>query len=225
MFKWLGQKTSRVDKCWWVLTRPWQILNNSTCDTFLFVVLGCDRTLISDDVKRCSALVSTTSTASPTTADPILEKSAQNASAVTQLEPKTSSAGFVTTICSIFAMVFVAVIWVFYAYTHPHTTSGQFLIQYGRPQAWSWRRGEARYTAATIHMWKYRLMLLKAFSYFSFFFVLSCSMGWFMWWSNTKPFPHRPYLSLTLYLSLINYTWRKDFLGIDLNPRASFAIT
>lgn len=85
--------------------------------------------------------------------DPISEKTSRNASPVTQLEPQKSSAGFVTAICSIFAIVFLTVCWVFYAYTHPHTGSGQFLIQYGRPQAWSWRRGEARYTAATIHMW------------------------------------------------------------------------
>ena len=80
------------------------------------------------------------------------EKSSRTASPVTQLEPQKSSAGFVTVVCSVFALIFVSVCWVFYAYTHPHTSSGQFLIQYGRPSAWSWRRGEARYTAATIHM-------------------------------------------------------------------------
>uniref|UniRef100_A0A1A9WT35 PSI domain-containing protein n=1 Tax=Glossina brevipalpis TaxID=37001 RepID=A0A1A9WT35_9MUSC len=42
-------------------------------------------------------------------------------------------------------------LWVLYAYRNPHTKSGQLLIQY-RPSQWSWRRGEARYTAATIHM-------------------------------------------------------------------------
>ncbi|KAK3927453.1 Plexin domain-containing protein 2 [Frankliniella fusca] len=42
-------------------------------------------------------------------------------------------------------------LWVLYAYRHPHSTSGQWLIRY-RPSTWSWRRGEARYTAATIHM-------------------------------------------------------------------------
>ncbi|XP_073973421.1 plexin domain containing lethal (1) G0289 isoform X2 [Rhodnius prolixus] len=41
--------------------------------------------------------------------------------------------------------------WLFYAYRNPHTTSGQVLIKY-RPSQWSLRRGEARYTAATIHM-------------------------------------------------------------------------
>lgn len=41
--------------------------------------------------------------------------------------------------------------WVLYAFKNPHTRSGQMLIKY-RPSQWSWRRGEARYTAATIHM-------------------------------------------------------------------------
>lgn len=48
-------------------------------------------------------------------------------------------------------LVMTLVLWVFYAYRNPHTKSGQLLIQY-RPSQWSWRRGEARYTAATIHM-------------------------------------------------------------------------
>jgi hypothetical protein len=48
-------------------------------------------------------------------------------------------------------VVLCLVLWVFYAYRNPHTKSGQLLIQY-RPSTWSWRRGEARYTAATIHM-------------------------------------------------------------------------
>uniref|UniRef100_A0A224XK12 Putative extracellular protein tem7 n=1 Tax=Panstrongylus lignarius TaxID=156445 RepID=A0A224XK12_9HEMI len=42
-------------------------------------------------------------------------------------------------------------LWLFYAYRNPHTASGQVLIKY-RPSQWSLRRGEARYTAATIHM-------------------------------------------------------------------------
>uniref|UniRef100_A0A1B6C4U2 PSI domain-containing protein n=1 Tax=Clastoptera arizonana TaxID=38151 RepID=A0A1B6C4U2_9HEMI len=42
-------------------------------------------------------------------------------------------------------------IWTMYAYNNPHSSSGQILIKY-RPTQWSWRRGETRYTAATIHM-------------------------------------------------------------------------
>ncbi|XP_043461241.1 plexin domain-containing protein 2 isoform X1 [Leptopilina heterotoma] len=41
--------------------------------------------------------------------------------------------------------------WAVYAYRNPHSASGQILIRY-RPSQWSWRRGEARYTVATIHM-------------------------------------------------------------------------
>nr|XP_036227785.1 plexin domain-containing protein 2 isoform X3 [Bactrocera oleae] len=55
--------------------------------------------------------------------------------------------GFLVPIC----LVLTVMLWVFYAYRNPHTKSGQLLIQY-RPSQWSWRRGEARYTAATIHM-------------------------------------------------------------------------
>ncbi|XP_019867094.1 plexin domain-containing protein 2 [Aethina tumida] len=50
-------------------------------------------------------------------------------------------------ICMVSGMSF----WILYAYRNPHTTSGQMLIRY-RPSQWHWRRGEARYTAATIHM-------------------------------------------------------------------------
>ncbi|BET00131.1 PSI [Nesidiocoris tenuis] len=42
-------------------------------------------------------------------------------------------------------------LWVLYAYHYPHTQSGQVLIKY-RPSQWALRRGEARYTAASIHM-------------------------------------------------------------------------
>ncbi|XP_036345722.1 plexin domain-containing protein 2-like [Rhagoletis pomonella] len=61
--------------------------------------------------------------------------------------------GFLVPICLVLTMV----LWVFYAYRNPHTKSGQLLIQSKhlhqyRPSQWSWRRGEARYTAATIHM-------------------------------------------------------------------------
>ncbi|KAH8421310.1 hypothetical protein KR009_001487 [Drosophila setifemur] len=55
--------------------------------------------------------------------------------------------GFLVPICLVSAIT----LWLFYAYRNPHTRSGQLLIQF-RPSQWSWRRGEARYTAATIHM-------------------------------------------------------------------------
>uniref|UniRef100_A0A1B6JGG5 Uncharacterized protein n=3 Tax=Homalodisca TaxID=139475 RepID=A0A1B6JGG5_9HEMI len=52
-----------------------------------------------------------------------------------------------------FILVLIAgvAIWTLYAYSNPHSYSGQILINY-RPSQWRWRRGEARYTAATIHM-------------------------------------------------------------------------
>lgn len=79
------------------------------------------------------------------------ESNQRHASPVKQ-ESEKSGSGFLTILTSILALVFVAVCWVFYAYTHPHTSSGQLLIQY-RPNNWSWRRGyNARYTAASIHM-------------------------------------------------------------------------
>ncbi|XP_049885277.1 plexin domain-containing protein 2 [Pectinophora gossypiella] len=49
------------------------------------------------------------------------------------------------------ALVASIAAWTLYAFKNPHTRSGQLLIKY-RPSQWSWRRGEARYTAATIHM-------------------------------------------------------------------------
>lgn len=137
----------------WTNASMWTDFWQSSRVCLKWFVLGCEKTQISEDVKKCSAVITSTTTEKPMTTESSAEgKSAQNASAVIQPDPKTSSAGFVTTICSIFAVLFVISCWVFYAYTHPHTSSGQFLIQYGRPQAWSWRRGEARYTAATIHM-------------------------------------------------------------------------
>ena len=51
----------------------------------------------------------------------------------------------------VIALVVGLAAWAGYAYRNPHSASGQMLIRY-RPSQWSWRRGEARYTAATIHM-------------------------------------------------------------------------
>ncbi|CAL1679016.1 unnamed protein product [Lasius platythorax] len=54
-------------------------------------------------------------------------------------------------ILTVVALVAGLAAWGAYAYRNPHSASGQMLIRY-RPSQWSWRRGEARYTAATIHM-------------------------------------------------------------------------
>lgn len=62
-----------------------------------------------------------------------------------------SKSGIFLTIVTIGCILSVF-IWILYAYRNPHSTSGQILIRY-RPSQWSgWRKGEARYTAATIHM-------------------------------------------------------------------------
>lgn len=62
----------------------------------------------------------------------------------------SSMAGAVAAFITIMIICSIAG-WVLYAFRNPHTRSGQFLIKY-RPSQLSWKRGEARYTAATIHM-------------------------------------------------------------------------
>lgn len=65
-------------------------------------------------------------------------------------EPRRSAVGGV--VGAMLAVALLAgLVWVLYAFKNPHTRSGQLLIKY-RPSQWSWKRGEARYTAATIHM-------------------------------------------------------------------------
>lgn len=66
-------------------------------------------------------------------------------------EPQQSAVGGVVVAFLALTLVCGAACWVLYAFKNPHTRSGQLLIKY-RPSQWSWRRGEARYTAATIHM-------------------------------------------------------------------------
>ncbi|XP_063546970.1 plexin domain-containing protein 2 [Cydia strobilella] len=62
-----------------------------------------------------------------------------------------SPVGAAVSAIAIIALVAALAAWILYAFKNPHTRSGQLLIKY-RPSQWSWRRGEARYTAATIHM-------------------------------------------------------------------------
>ncbi|XP_031343800.1 plexin domain-containing protein 2-like [Photinus pyralis] len=63
---------------------------------------------------------------------------------------KMGASGIIT-ILFLVSVITALAVWVLYAYRNPHTTSGQILIRY-RPSQWRWKRGEARYTAATIHM-------------------------------------------------------------------------
>jgi len=57
----------------------------------------------------------------------------------------------ITTISIVALLALSVMVWFVYAYFFPHTWSGQLLIKY-RPSRWQWRRGEPRYTAASIHM-------------------------------------------------------------------------
>ncbi|XP_052862508.1 plexin domain-containing protein 2 isoform X1 [Anopheles cruzii] len=75
----------------------------------------------------------------------------------TDLHDASSSSNLIVSMLIVFLILFACASWVMYAYRNPHTKSGQLLIRIAkakkyRPNKWSWRRGEARYTAATIHM-------------------------------------------------------------------------
>ncbi|XP_055592747.1 plexin domain-containing protein 2 [Uranotaenia lowii] len=69
----------------------------------------------------------------------------------TAMDQETSGSSLLVSMMVICGILLGCGCWVLYAYRNPHTKSGQLLIRY-RPNKWSWRRGEARYTAATIHM-------------------------------------------------------------------------
>ncbi|XP_041451774.1 plexin domain-containing protein 2 isoform X2 [Drosophila obscura] len=103
-------------------------------------------TLSSTRAPRATASTKTAADSSSTA-----ERKLMNADELSQAQAENKSVGmafgFMVPIC----MVFAVTLWLFYAYRNPHTKSGQLLIQF-RPSQWSWRRGEARYTAATIHM-------------------------------------------------------------------------
>lgn len=71
---------------------------------------------------------------------------------LTQTKNTNSSASVISLLMITVACISGIFIWTMYAYRNPHSASGQILIRY-RPSRWSgWRKGEARYTAATIHM-------------------------------------------------------------------------
>lgn len=61
------------------------------------------------------------------------------------------SIGGVVAVLLFVALALGTLAWVGYAYRNPHTSSGQLLIKY-RPSQLRFRRGEARYTAASVHM-------------------------------------------------------------------------
>ncbi|KAI5715918.1 hypothetical protein M8J77_024558 [Diaphorina citri] len=66
-----------------------------------------------------------------------------------EVHKMTISSLFFTLLC--LASFVGVVVWAVYAYNNPMSSSGQILIRY-RPSQWTMKRGEARYTAATIHM-------------------------------------------------------------------------
>ncbi|CAG7730002.1 unnamed protein product [Allacma fusca] len=74
-----------------------------------------------------------------------------NVSPIAQHHEEGMGAAGVIGILFLVMMIVTGAGWVFYAYLFPHSTSGQLLIRY-RPSQWTFRRGEARYTAASIHM-------------------------------------------------------------------------
>lgn len=96
---------------------------------FMFIILGCDKSQLTDS-KLCPVVH---------VPEPQIHVPVHHS--------KTLSIVGIACI-----LIILLVGWIFYAYTHPLSGSGQLLIQYGRPAAWAFRRGEARYTAATIHM-------------------------------------------------------------------------
>jgi len=82
--------------------------------------------------------------------DHIVSDKAENAKAADKSTGHGAKIGLVTMLV-IVALVSGVALWVFYAYKHPQTGAGQFLIKY-RPQEWQWRPSDTRYTAASIHM-------------------------------------------------------------------------
>lgn len=133
---------------------------------------GTDRNKQSWEIKQCNASALTNATTCPATQSDTANNTV-NASTTNKPDNQSTTAADAVDHAksrvqisvpvqrrpiggAVFGFVVVALIcslalWVVYAFKNPHTRSGQFLIKY-RPSQWSWRRGEARYTAATIHM-------------------------------------------------------------------------
>ncbi|CAH1723849.1 plexin domain-containing protein 2 [Aphis gossypii] len=87
-----------------------------------------------------------------TVAPPNFDNSSVESSIKSESHTNSSSSStslFFIALCV--SLTLMSLVWIFYAYLNPHTRSGQMLIRY-RPNQWGWRKGEARYTAATIHM-------------------------------------------------------------------------
>ncbi|XP_069690038.1 plexin domain-containing protein 2 isoform X1 [Periplaneta americana] len=129
---------------------------------------GCDKSALKN-VSQCPAPLNVTHTSQASRDGPpnsIVEGETNSAAQTDHIHSGDGSTGEqslmadrrvsmgisgVIGILFIIALVAGLGVWALYAYRNPHTASGQFLIRY-RPSQWSWKRGEARYTAATIHM-------------------------------------------------------------------------
>ncbi|XP_025205299.1 plexin domain-containing protein 2 [Melanaphis sacchari] len=104
----------------------------------------CEKLKLSDE-QMCTSGVTTVT---PPTVDNSSVESSIKSESHTNSSSSSTSLIFIALCIS---LILMSLVWIFYAYLNPHTRSGQILIRY-RPNQWGWRKGEARYTAATIHM-------------------------------------------------------------------------
>ncbi|XP_077302524.1 plexin domain containing lethal (1) G0289 isoform X2 [Arctopsyche grandis] len=124
-----------------------------------WIIKNCEETKI-NKLSQCQTTVTVAPSKSPQ--DHIAPNISSKNNSETTLHPKATNeevhqpnneGGQTAVTVSLVALLTTVglLAWLVYAYRNPHTYSGQLLIKY-RPSQWSWRRGEARYTAATIHM-------------------------------------------------------------------------
>jgi hypothetical protein len=125
-----------------------------------WITHGCNRSLI-QDIKGCAAVLdysTTTQTPVSVTSNSVSSSEKEQSEYIVQEHHEKSmdndehpkNVGLLTSLCVILGLIFTIGIWLVYSYLNPLSKSGQLLIKY-RPWAWH-RRGEARYTAASIHM-------------------------------------------------------------------------
>ncbi|CAG4942743.1 unnamed protein product [Colias eurytheme] len=124
-----------------------------------WIMKNCERTAISQESSCPAAHEATPSDTVNTAYTTVTDADSHNAQEVSRTKMNAdagtdkphSAIGGVVAAFAVLTAVCSAAAWVLYAFKNPHTRSGQLLIRY-RPSQWTWRRGEARYTAATIHM-------------------------------------------------------------------------
>ncbi|XP_038216319.1 plexin domain-containing protein 2 [Zerene cesonia] len=127
-----------------------------------WIMKNCERTAISQEASCPVSHEATPSDTVNTAYTTVTDNDGHNAQEVSRTKMNAESTvggpdkahspiGGVVAAFVVVTMVCSFAAWVLYAFKNPHTRSGQLLIRY-RPSQWTWRRGEARYTAATIHM-------------------------------------------------------------------------